>query len=318
MVFGFTSCSLCLPELFTYPIFRPPTAMRATPKTLLPKSVQDVGKKTCRWLLLAPNATLHIHSFEILDKFLTCISRGAVASRRFWFRWGDFIPLKTGGGIPAVFCADASRFVGQKFVWNGLPQKGSARNQEDDVIPILLYTSKTVRLCIIEGHFIFTTIHFQRQTLQIPAECHQWHQHLPAAPLAYQQSHSKVWNKKGKKRPNNFGGNHRKKTHLSTLSEVSSKKVKLLHLRVVWLFFDDFFSRCSGLATVERFRTTRISRRARNSWGPLFVILGTFFGGDGFAGCCAPILPKCFYICQNPEWEVTPPGFPQIVQNCGY
>lgn len=130
--------------------------MRATPKTLLPESVQDVGKTTCRWLLSARMLLFTSISFEILDHSSPAFLVGAVASRiekvAYWQHprifvqtvgsgfGGEFTPPKK-VVVGAVFCADASRFVGQKLVWNGLPQKGSARNQEDDVIPILLYTS---------------------------------------------------------------------------------------------------------------------------------------------------------------------------------
>lgn len=59
--------------------------MRATPKTLLPKSefVQGLRcwEKTCRLLLSNPNATLHIRSFEILDPSSPAFLVGAVASR---------------------------------------------------------------------------------------------------------------------------------------------------------------------------------------------------------------------------------------------
>ena len=166
---GFTSCSLCLPDLFTYPNFRGARAIVVLQsyvglqppwephrrRCFLSRNlckVQDVGKNM-------PFATFGTECYSAhpflwnFRSFLTCISRYS-SSQPFWFRWGDFIPPKS-VVVGAVFCADASRFVGQKLVWIGLPQKGSARNQEDDVIPILLYTSwhswnqKTVRVCII-------------------------------------------------------------------------------------------------------------------------------------------------------------------------
>ena len=372
MVFVFSSCSLCLPDLFTYPIFRGARAIVVLQSYVGLQSPWEPHRRRCflsrnvgKNMPLATFGPECYSSHPFLwnfRSFLTCISRWAVASRiekvevstpywqharifsnsRFRFRWGDFIPQKRWW---SVLCfVPMQTVIGQKLVWNGLLKKARHEIQEDDVIPILLYTSwhsrkqKTVRVCKYmiftlsennefapenrpsspqKADFIFTTIHFQRQTLhQIPCRVSPVASTPPSSTACLAaESLKREGNKKGKKRSNNLKGTTEKQTHLSTLSEVSSTKVKLLHLRVVWLFFwwlfFEMFWACNCGKISDNSNFTQSTQLLRST----FVILGTFFWGDGFAGCCVPILPKCFYICQNPEWEVTPPGFPQIVQN---
>ena len=79
-------------------------------------------------------------------------------------------------------------------------------------------------------------------------------------------------------------------------------------------FFDDFFSRCSGLATVERFRTTRISRRARNSWGPLFMIFwAPLLGGGWFRWLLRAYSTQVFLYLSEPG---VGSDTPRISTNC--
>ena len=96
------------------------------------------------------------------------------------------------------------------------------------------------------------------------------------------------------------------------MSEVSSKKGEVVSTSSVvtfWMTFFEMFWACNCGKISDNSNFTQSTQLLRI----LFVIrLGTSFGGDGFAGRCVPILPKCFYICQNPEWEVTPPDFQEL------
>ena len=153
---------------------------------------------------------------------------------------------------------------------------------------------------------------FRGKHFKFPAECHQWHQHLPAAPLAYQQSHWKVWNKKGKKRANNLEGTTEKK-HISALwVKFHPKRWSCFIFECYDFFLTTFFGDVLGLQLWKDFGQLEFHAEHATpevhflwSWEP-------FFGGRMVLLVVARLYPSVFISVRTPSGKWHPQGFHKL------